>query len=402
MQAVLLNPQSKRMLQNAGKMAVQAIGRSRGRRADQGRWYLGQKLGAPPQRGGQWKGRRGKRIQQAAQLGQTITTSVIANAGQFQKNLQSSKRELKLGSEKIDQLKITTTEFVSGDYGLLFSASINPADPGVFPSLSAVANQYQQFRCNSLKFTFQPCATTNTPGNIYLGFVPNCAQKDPTSTADILAMLGGVKGPFYGAATTAIVPSEAIQKAFAVQQVTKNATAVDTTQMSPGRLFVGFDGAGVETDYNNKSTVVGTLTCTYSFTFTTPHLVQGSNSASGVHLYVGDSRYPVFDEDNLDEGYLCFKDHDSAIGVYKPRIPGAEHLVVYKGEVSADTHSLEVSTSFDALTWTVVPPLDNMTNLLESMAMWIIPPTSFVKFDFGSKKDITYSRLAVASLPTQP
>lgn len=168
------------MRQIAGQVArssVQALGRSRRKRSNQGKWYAGRRVGIPPNRGG---GGRQPRVPQMraqsmpAAYNATVTSSV-------QPAFTLGKRE----STNIGPLKCET-----GDNGELYWYNINPLSTDLFPILAAQAPNYTMFRFTSLSFEYVPRVGTTANGNVYMGYRPQTTNDDSDfPTVEVIASL---------------------------------------------------------------------------------------------------------------------------------------------------------------------------------------------------------------------
>lgn len=374
-------------------MAVQALGNNRAKRARQGRYYVGKRMGIPPNRRSNATGT----AKSIASLAKVVTTTVVPQAAQAVRNMQVSATTRKMATENIATLKLTTTGVVQGDFGICYSESANPADPGFTASLAAIANQYQQFRCNALKFTFKPSATTSTPGQFYIGFTPVVTANDPQSASDITGMYATEQGGLFGAATVLTVPVQALQHAYNIQQIDKSKTQEDTTQVSPGRVICGWSGAGAFVN----GTVIGNLSVTYCYDFMTTKVTHGSNAVNGAYAFTGNMTALTFDRNDLGFGYHTLKPTGTA-GVYAPRVQGCRHAIVYRGTIAAGVHTTVFSYSHDGVNWTVQAPQHTLGNLVDYMAAYTMPPASFYKLEMDAAHNLTACTIRVASLPSPP
>lgn len=390
------------MLKKAGQMTIQALGRSRASRAKKGKWYAGRKLGIAPNRTMRSTG-AAKKLQT---MGQVVTKSVVPNAGQMISKMQDMSTVRKMATETCSSIMLQTEDLVNADFGIAYSISANPADPGFTPSLAATANQYQQFTCKGLKFTFTPSSSANQAGSVYLAFQPNVQAADPASVDDIKGIAGCLVGPLYGAATVLMVPAQCLQHAFNIQTVDKSKTTVDTPQVSPGKIVLGFSGAGLSFA---TPVTVGNLSVSYTFDLSTTRVTQGSNALSGVYNFlptgaatIGHLTYLDPTTSLLTSGYHTMLATNIA-HVFRPRIKGARHMVTYRGTTTGAAHPAPVfQTSSDGSTWTTIVAKDTLTATANHCSTYIMPPARFYKFGYGADTQLDAAILRIASLPTPP
>ncbi len=391
-----LSQKQRTLLRQLGMKTVKVIGNSRAKRNARGQWYLGEKLGMPPKRGVQSRNRNSAPAKKVQKLAKVVTKTVIPNAAQVVTNMQDPRTVRKIKTETImNPVTIQTTDLITTDFGICYSNSANPADPGFTPSLSADATQYQQFRCRALKFTFKPSASATQNGQIYLAFLPNVTTAEPTSADAMQAILGCRQGPMFGEATVLTVESQCLQQAYNVQTVDKSKTTQDTPQVSPGRLVMGFSGVG----QTFNTFPVGSLTVSYAYDFWTSTVTQGSNQIAGSYECPhGPTTTLRPSISTLTSGYHSLIATNVA-GVFRPRVRGAKHFVVYRGTTSGAAHSTPaVASSQDGTTWTASTAVASVTNGANHVSAYILPVAAFYRFTVADALDA--STLWVSSLPS--
>lgn len=374
----------------AGRQGVQALGRSRVRRAKKGRYYIGKNVGIPPQR-------RQPLPKMPKSLMTTTTTTRAPNIGQSISNLQQSSSRRETGTESLGSVQYDPANASANqaDFNMIFSGTVNPADPGTFPALSAISNQYQRFKTGVLEFVFTPTSPSTTNGSIYMAFTPNPEASDPTTIMDMQAILGCQVGPIYGAQTRMRVPLQSLQQAYNVQTVLKPdvGSEEDAIHLS-GKLFVATSGFTA-----NAITVVGTLTCGYVYDFSTRQLTQGSNSVAGVYSY--DDTVDNFRlDDALYSGYPLLRKYRGS-GIYEVRMPPTRMLCAFRTTGDAEDVTVTLQTSNDATNWTAVT-LNQSIQAFSGVAFGIAPPAKFYEITHNGTagKDLVF-HFYFSSLPNR-
>jgi len=348
-----------------GKASLQALGRSRRRRAVAGKWYFGRKVGIPPNRPPRMPPRNG-----SGGLAVTATTTRATNLGQTLKQLQSANVRIEKGTESFGDVLVLSDWLVNG-YATVLSQIINPADPGTFPALSAISNQYQRFRTQSLVFTYTPSASTAVNGTLYMAFVPDADADDPQDISAIQSLLGCVSVPVYGTSSKLVVTPQMLQQAYNVQQIYKPEMPgeVETTLNAAGKFIVGVSGVTPP----EGGLTLGTITCTYGFAFSTRQLKVGSNQVSSQYYFNGAS-----DELELVRqiGHTLF--YEDSHGNLVLRSSRAGHFMFSVHVNGATAFVLE--TSKDAVTWDLVTPSAATTGTTSCANTYVCPWSRYIRF----------------------
>lgn len=329
-----------------GGATVKAIGKGRARRAKAGKWYFGRKVGIPPNS----QGRVAARI---SGLATTKTNTRAPNLGQQLTNLQSPASRGEQGTESFGTVVAVAADMKQGFY-LSSSTIVNPAEPLIFPALSAIANQYQRFTINRLIFTFTPTASTATNGTVYMAFVPNPDQTDPEDVVTMQNLLGCTTQAVYGTQAKLIVTAQTLQQAYRVQQIYKPETPgeIETSLNAAGKFYFGVSGMDTFTGVRT----LGTVSCTYSFTFSTRQMTLGSNEISGTASFNGASEDLVLERETGQTFFLADRFSDLRYGM-RMATPATALLTVH--QAGSDLFDLE--TSPDDVTWTAVTPVSSTT-----------------------------------------
>lgn len=404
----LSQPQVRNKLVGLAKGGMKALGRSRRRRANRGRYYVGKRLGIPPNRsngnGGNGvptfslgvNGRFPRRG--GANLMQTTTTTRAPNLGQSIRNQQTGVARRERGVECNGNLYYDPLLAAANPSGfhICFNTTINPAEPSLFPALSAISNQYQRFRTGGLGFQFTPSSSTTVSGQVYMAFVPDVDTPEPTDVSSMISLFGCVQGPIYGSATRLMVNPQTLQQAYNVQQIHKNQVvgADDTTLNASGRLFVAVSGCDLD-----ETTVIGTLSTIYNYELTTRTLRQGSNEVTGYYRYSGLLADFLFaSEYNTGHHIMMW---DAGKTWYRIRsAPGSYILLAYfMSAASGDSPSFALTVSNDGTNWTAPDAYATTDDTLKTTSGYlIIPPTRFVRVDWGTQTTVSDSRFALTSL----
>ncbi len=245
---------AKQVARQGARAALSAIGRSRQRRSNRGRWYAGKRLGIPPT------------------LSTRQISAPVTRQNQF-KNMVSENNLVQKGSEWLVDVT-PNVDLVNGVYTEAFS--INPADPMTFPRLSVLTSQYQKYSLKDLRLVYTPaCATTQT-GSVYLAIQSDPASVTPTTTLELLGLRGAQRfAPWQPASMP--VGDDIMQKAYK-NYFADNAHHVQDDD--PTRTVCKFV---LMTENITKGTTVGSLTIAYNVTLMDPRTDFAANSMAGVY-----------------------------------------------------------------------------------------------------------------------
>lgn len=143
------NPQFKGMVMNVARGGVKAVGRSRARRARRGRYYVGKRMGIPPNRG---------------YSAQVTTRRLPASIDQTTANKSTQNVVRKSEALNVD------IDCEVGDNGALYNWAITPTNTVLFPILSGIAKNYTRYQFKTLVFRYVSSSSTANDGNICLAF----------------------------------------------------------------------------------------------------------------------------------------------------------------------------------------------------------------------------------------
>lgn len=190
------------------------------------------------------------------------------------KNMQISGAVTIQGTEHIKVLG-TGTNDVPPTFKVLYSAVMNPAEPGLAPMLAATANQFQRFQTSALRFTYSPTASTATDGTLYFCVFPDPETPDPTSVQEMSATGNMQSYPAYGASVSWAVPAASIQQSYKIQTTAvPELVGAESTMNVSGKIVVAEVGVPI-----NKT--IGNLLWTYAYKLSLAKITQGANSLHG-------------------------------------------------------------------------------------------------------------------------
>lgn len=301
----------------------------------------------------------------------TAMRTVVNNVGTTVSEMQSNAPKSVVGTENIGELYSDKT--VDDIFTICFSASLNPAEPGLAPMLSAAVNQFQRFNTSPLKLTYTPTASSATDGTLYIAVYPDPQTPDPTTYQEMVSTGSTRSFPVYGSSQTWTIPNSSIQQSYKIQQVTVNTDVTDDTPLcSSGKVLVACKGVA-------KDKLIGTLAWTYNYKMSLNKLTTGSNSAN--------SHYGVVDITNqgikltkatLIRGLHTLVEQDT-VGDYKMRLPQSSHFLFLRTEGAAAASVQTVSRSDNGTDWTVVAAVHNLTTGNFWEAAYYLPPCRFVR-----------------------
>lgn len=296
-----------------------------------------------------------------------IQTAVTAGLSGLQPSIGQTRTES--GTEMV-------YEVMQPNSGLLqFEQIINPCDPGLFPGLTATASQYQRFRTNALSITYIPTSATSTSGTVYMAFVADPTFVAPTTLQGILQLQNVQTSAVYGKPLTIQVPTQSLQQAYNIQNVEKPVDASDQEAViCTGKLLVYLNGTP---SADPADTVYGNITISYSYTFSSKQLTQGSNVVKGgVELAHNGAAGLYMVQWNY---YKMFENHFQSSEILVPRMPGADHIVYAYCEsvtgAGADVPSFE--TSNDGTTFTAVVPVHLEAYATGQAGLWLMPAAKY-------------------------
>ncbi len=273
----------------------------------------------------------------------SMATIVPSQLSQF----QSSANRIESGTETFSKGVVVNEDNV---FQISVELPFNPADPAFFPSLAAIANQYQKFQTLELAVTFQPSSATSIAGNIYMGFLPNADGVVPQDASGMSGLIGFQTGALYGKPTVMPIPRALYQTAYNVQTIEKPASLQDDTNMnSSGKLIVAVQGAvGI------SGGSVGNIFMSYKYKLMNKQLQQGSNSVDGTTTFttsgVGNDTLVM----NKFVNHQMLIPTDTA-GVFEVRMAHCTHTMHFYSTLCTDGVYLSVERSNDMVTYTNVP-----------------------------------------------
>lgn len=290
------DPRTRQLAVRTAKGGVRAIGRSRRRRANAGRYYVGKRLGIPPNRNRT-----------------SITTAPAAVGGRTYSSPASGIR-LVCGNELAST--IAPTDLVGNVY--VDSFPINPAEEYTFPRLSQEGKLYQQYTLRSLSFTYKPqCASTQV-GTLTIGFQADPTAALPTSVQEMMSLYGTSTNNCWTAQDIR-VPAHAMARTlrafYAEQPVTPDPAADDRTQ-TVGRLVIMTEGVAI-------GTIIGQLMVHYEFELADPRpAVDGATCAAWASFGTQQLDAPAFlsqDDETIHSGTQPLYVNPSAPHVWRKR-----------------------------------------------------------------------------------
>lgn len=319
---------------------------------------------------------RGDRLPQQ----QTKIAAVIPNAVNKVSGLNIVKTLRHIASEQIATVAPVTlgSGTAGGPFQILINWSVNPADPGIFPSLAATANQYQRFKTLGLRCTYTPLASTATDGMIYMAFQPDPSAIPPSNAADFMGLIGAVSSTVYGQPLVLNITPNLFQQAYNSQVIQKPQDASDDTPLNTsGSLFVAVSGV-------SEMKNLGNLVMSYGYDLMNKQVTQGSNTITGSFDLVqvaGEIKKLTIARYN---GYKIVEQVEQSI--YRTRMPTAAHTVsAHLTSVTGSALTFEIADdNTEETTWTTIAPISQVTNgTTEWMAVYDCPPSKFWRVRHG-------------------
>lgn len=169
---VLNTPQARNMIRQIATGSVRALGRSRARRANRGKYYVGKKVGIPPN-----IGYRPAPMQKTRQPA-NVNVSVTSRSG----SIRLCKREQTAWPVRANN---------SGN-GKIGVWALNPQSNVLFPILSQSCRSYTKYRFTALSFQFVPRQGTDADGNVYLAYQPQYATDSSFPSISVIANMPNV------------------------------------------------------------------------------------------------------------------------------------------------------------------------------------------------------------------
>jgi hypothetical protein len=274
MQALLADPRVRGAARQAGLASIKFLGNARARRANQGRWYFGRRLGIPPQRRRQGGQNRG-----GFQLVSTTQTSApVARASRMSTNPASQT----YNASGVDWLVDVANNLV-GTAPYVESYTINPAEPSSFTRLANIAAQYQKYTFVSLSLIYTNSCPTTQKGTLYVAPLRDPTQKLPLTVAEIRGLSGCKSCSVHDPMTITVNKAQlsAALNGFYCEAPDGVAPSEDNALRSCGRICTLLDGVG-KTDG-----VVGTLTLRYNFLLSDPKTTVEGAALAGGFLFPG-------------------------------------------------------------------------------------------------------------------
>jgi len=324
---------------------------------------------------------------------QVKITQVASAVGSTLSKMQSEATTTVKGTEIVYEI-VNTGPAMS--FSCLKGLQMNPADPGVMPSLAAIVSQYQCYKFRNIACTFTPSTTTTTSGNLYVACYPNPTQKNPDTAEEMVDTLGGEAMPVYGVARSFVLKQAQLQQAYKIQSVKVDENPIDATALNcVGVIYVGVDSCAA-------NLTIGKLSITYDIECSVKKLQQGANSLHAHYVggAVTGSVPLVFDDSDLLLGY-----HNliptATDGDYMLRQRQTVHLLVIDTTGSGATgYDVLVSTSSDAATWVLAPQLFKCTDSShhQTTSIYRLPRSTYVRIHNDAAANLSGFRIYCAAL----
>lgn len=172
---------------------------------------------------------------------------------------------------------------ITGSLSFAIGASL-PLNPGMslsFPWLSAIANNYESYKFNMLRFKYETSCTTSDAGKVYLAIEYDSADEDPDTKVQIMAYKSAVSTALWN--DVQLVSDTTDRRVLSglkyVRSDFVSPSSTDLHTYDLGRIIVATTGG------NGKT--VGELYVEYEVDLITPQLNRSPNAskvtaASGV------------------------------------------------------------------------------------------------------------------------
>lgn len=167
------------------------------------------------------------------------------------------------------RIRVTHSEWVAKisstglDFKTMIDLNVNPGLPGTFPWLNALANNYETYCFESLRFRYQPRCSTLTGGTVMMLMDYDCLDGAPTSELRMMNSHRAVNGPIW--APQELICDVADLKKWPQRYTRKGEHVVqDQKTYDVGRFFLCLQDAPLG--------AAGSLIMDYTVTLMTPQL----------------------------------------------------------------------------------------------------------------------------------
>jgi hypothetical protein len=174
-------------------------------------------------------------------------------------------------------IRVVHREYIADVAGsIAFAAtqySVNPALPGTFPWLTGLAQRFESYRFNSLKFCFETQASTTATGTILLAPDYDAADPTPTTKTQSMSYRSSVRSPAWSSCCLSAMSEDLNKRKSYYVRTGALATNLDIKLYDVANLFVCTQGQA-------GATAIGELYVEYDITLMTPQLGDASVGSS--------------------------------------------------------------------------------------------------------------------------
>ena len=273
MQAILADPRVRTAARNAGIATIRALGRNRQRRANQGRWYFGRRVGIPPRR----RRNADASVSTSALLNAVVTSQPVARSAKVATNPTTQT----FNAVGVDWLTDVANTLVENPY--VESFAINPAEPSSFPRLAHIASQYQKYVFNSVSLVYTPSCATTQKGTLYIAPIRDPTAALPTTVLQMRGLSGCKSSAVRDGMTITFTKAQLSNalNGFYCEAPDGVTPDLDNVTRTCGRMVLMLDGVAKDDG------VVGTLVLRYSFTLSDPKTTPEGAALAGGYRFDG-------------------------------------------------------------------------------------------------------------------
>jgi hypothetical protein len=194
-----------------------------------------------------------------------------------QRQERKSAPNMTMSSKGLGSVRVRHREYIQDIAGsvnyAVSSFAVNPGVAATFPWLSTMAQLYESYRFNSLKFEYETQKSASTNGTVLLGIDFDASDVAPVSKQQLMSFEGSVRsGVWQECAYTSAIPSLRKIGPDKYNRSGSLAANQDIKMYDTGNLFVATQGCA-------DASAIGELYVDYDVEFHTPQV-----NASGLAL----------------------------------------------------------------------------------------------------------------------
>jgi len=209
--------------------------------------------------------------------GTTTVSKAPVSINVVTKNVPARFRQVRGGfivthKEYIGELTTNGVGFAATSY------SINPGLSGSFPWLSSIANRFESYLFDDLRYIYEPVCNTTTNGSVMMAIDYDAADPTPSSKAALMSYANATRVSPW--ARTVFDARRSDLRKFGVQRYVRGTTAPTNTDIKTydiGNFFAATQGTAA-----GQAASLGEIYVEYSVRFMTPQISTGVFSQNSV------------------------------------------------------------------------------------------------------------------------